>query len=173
MPNTVHAQAPHPDGYIYIYGTQNDPLIKQLVAARVKPGHIADFDQYEYYNGTEWTPHIEDSAPLTGRVSSELSVTPLPDGRYILVFQEDTLGQFVDVKIGNSPVGPWGQPIQIYHCPEPGMLKDVYTYNAKAHPSLSAPGELLISYNVNTFNFLDHFNHADIYHPRFIRLKLK
>ena len=47
-------------------------------------------------------------------------------------------------------------------------------YNAKAHPHLSRPGELLISYNVNTFDFWgDFFRDADIYRPRFIRLKLE
>ena len=39
-----------------------------------------------------------------------------------------------------------------------------------AHPHLSKPGELLISYNVNTLNFWDHFNYADIYRPRFINI---
>lgn len=31
--------------------------------------------------------------------------------------------------------------------------KNYITYNAKAHSHLSAPGELLISYNVNAFDF--------------------
>ena len=39
-----------------------------------------------------------------------------------------------------------------------------------AHPHLSKPDELPISYNVNTLNSRDHFNYADIYRPRFINI---
>ena len=43
------------------------------------------------------------------------------------------------------------------------------TYNAKAHPALSGPDELIISYNVNGD---DCFRYADIYRPRFLRLAM-
>lgn len=33
-----------------------------------------------------------------------------------------------------------------------------------------ADGELLISYNVNSFEFQDLFDNADIYKPRFVRV---
>ena len=41
------------------------------------------------------------------------------------------------------------------------------TYNAKAHPALSGPNELLITYNVNGE---DCFVYGDTYRPRFLRL---
>ena len=107
MANTAEAGATHPDGYIYIYGTQNDPFIKKLVAARVLPSEFEDFSKWRYWNGAAWSPDIETVAPLASRVSSELSVSPLPDGRVVLVFQLDTLGRDVAVRIGESPVGPW------------------------------------------------------------------
>ena len=71
------------------------------------------------------------------------------------------------------PDGPARTARKIWHCPEPDRDPDIFVYNAKAHPHISAPGELLISYNVNTFDFFDHFKYADIYRPRFIRLRLK
>ena len=50
---------------------------------------------------------------------------------------------------------------------------DYYTYNTKAHPQLSKPGELLISYNVNSFQFeKDLKAYPNFYHPRFITVKL-
>lgn len=169
MPNTVASGAPYPDGYIYIYGHQNDPLNKKLIAARVLPQHIADFSQYEYWTDSGWSNDIQAIAPIVGRISSEFSITPLPNGRYLLVVQRDTLSAFVAVRLGDSPVGPFGPMTDIYECPEAAF--GWYCYNAKAHPHLSQPGELLISYNVNTPDFLEHFSNADIYHPRFIRLK--
>jgi hypothetical protein len=172
-PNTAAAGAPFPDGYLYIYGVRNDPYDKKLVVARVLPTNIANFAQYTYWDGSRWNATISKAAPLTDRLSSEFSVTPLSDGRFLLVFQLDTLSATVAVRYGSSPTGPWGSLITIWTCPEAHMTPNSYTYNAKAHPHLSSPGSLLISYNVNTFSFAENLANADIYHPRFIRLPLQ
>ena len=123
-------------------------------------------------DGRRWSRSIRDAVSIAQRLSSEFSVSPLPDGRYLLAYQLDALSQTVAVSYGNGPTGPFGQPIPIYHCPEPDTDPNVYTYNAKAHPHLSNPGELLISYNVNTFDFWENFTNADIYRPRFVRVPL-
>jgi hypothetical protein len=170
MPNTSKAGAPFADGYLYVYGVQNDAS-KKLLAARVLPRDATNFAQYRYWNGSAWVPQIAAAAPLTDRLSSEFSVTPLDDGRYLLVFQLDALGRAVAVRYGASPVGPWGPPIRIWRCPEATLTPNTFVYGAKAHPHLSRPGELLISYHVNTFSFLEHLQNADIYRPRFIRIR--
>ena len=171
MPNTAEAGAPFPDGYIYIYGVRND-ISKKLLAARVTPEAFMTFDAWRFYDGSDWVADIEAAAPLTNRISNEMSVTPLPNGEYLLVYQQDALGQQVAVRRGASPVGPWGPSKPIYLTPEPSQDPDTFVYNAKAHPHISMPGELLISYNVNTLDFFgDFFRDADIYRPRFIRLR--
>lgn len=171
MANTKEAGAYNPDGYLYIYGVQNDPLVKKLLASRVRPEDIENFEAYRFWDGAGWVEDINAAAAITGRISNEHSVTPLPNGKYLLVYQEDAIGRDVAVRIGESPVGPFGPSRPIYTCPEPSFDEDWFTYNAKAHPHISGPGELLISYNVNTFDFFgDFFNNADSYRPRFIRL---
>jgi hypothetical protein len=107
-------------------------------------------------------------------MGAELSVTPLPDGRFMVVHQLDTLSSIVAVRYGNSPTGPFGKPIAVWKCPEDELTADTFVYGAKAHPHLSAPGELLISYHVNTFDFWENFSAGgkDIYRPRFIKLPL-
>jgi hypothetical protein len=172
MANTAEAGGPFPDGYIYIYGYQSEPYSKKLVVARVLPDEIEDFSRWRYWDGSAWSSSIEDIAPLTGRISSEFSVSPLPDGRFVLVFQRDGMSEYVAVRIGETPVGPFGPVKDIWRCSEVDDDPDIYTYNAKAHPHLSRPGELLISYNVNTFDFWDLFARPDIYRPRFIRIRL-
>jgi len=77
----------------------------------------------------------------------------------------------VGFRPGESPVGPFGFYRGIWHCPEADIDPDIFVYNAKAHPHLSTPGKLLISYNVNTFDFGDAFKDADIYRPRFVTLQ--
>ena len=171
MPNTAAAGAPFPDGYLYIYGLRND-FNKKLLAARVRPKNLGNFSQYRFWDGSAWVPQIASAATLTNRMSSEFSVTPLADGRYLMVFQLDALGSDIAVRYGSSPVGPWGAPIPIWFCPEDNLTPNTIVYGAKAHPHLSQPGELLISYHVNTTVFAEHFQFADIYRPRFVRLPL-
>jgi Domain of unknown function (DUF4185) len=172
MPNTVRAGAPHPDGYIYIYGLEEVPFGKHLLAARTPQNDFPYVDTWEFFDGTNWVQGAENAARLTDRVSSELSVTPLPNGQFICVFDVDTITRTVGFRIGATPRGPWTNTRAIYTStvPDEFPIEGVWCYNAKAHPHLSEPGELLISYNVNCTDFWAHFSYADIYRPRFIRL---
>jgi hypothetical protein len=175
MANTEEAGAPAPDGYVYVYGSRSDLASgkKDAIVARVLPADFESFGEWRYWNGTLWVPDIAEVAPLpgTGWLSSEFSVTPLPDGRYVLVYQKIGIGEETAARLGPSPTGPFGPAVTLWNCPEADVDPDIYCYNAKAHPHLSGPGELLVSYNVNTFDFADHV-YADIYRPRFIRVGL-
>jgi len=169
MPMTSASNNPSPDGYIYIYGPKSNISGKELVAARVLPENISDFNLWEYWDGSVWNTSIENCAPITSGISQEFSITPLANNKYLLVSQT---GNSVSVKIGESAIGPFGIFNKIYDCPEVLIDPNIFVYNAKAHPSLSTSNELLISYNVNTFDFFQHFSNADIYRPRFIYLKI-
>jgi len=166
--NSKWAGAPHPDGYVYVYGCIGQD--KNLVAARVKPKYFENFKKWRYWNGKSWGTDIRQLAPVTNAVSNELSVTPLPDGRYALIFQVMGLSDKVGMRIGSSPVGPFGEIKEIWRTPEADQ--GLFCYNAKAHPNLSQPGELLISYNTITLDFWNDIQkNAHIYRPRFVRLK--
>lgn len=170
LPNTKSAGAPHPDGYVYVYACIGQD--KNLVAARVKPKDFEDFAKWKYWNGKSWTADNQQLAAITNAASNELSVTPLPDGRYALVFQVMGLSDKVGLRIGDSPVGPFGEIQEIWRTPEAD--EGLFCYNAKAHPNLSKPGELLISYNTITLDFWNDIQkNGHIYRPRFIRLKWK
>lgn len=171
LANTEEAGSPLADGYLYVYGFREDGSNKKLVVARVLAEEIEDFTEYRYWDGAAWVVHPASAAPIGNRMSTSFSVTPLPSGKYLLVFQLDTISRKVVARLADSPVGPFdGEPIVLWECPEP-LEGDRYVYNAKAHPHLSKPGELLIAYDVNsTEGFFYHFDHADIYHPRFIRV---
>jgi hypothetical protein len=167
--NTKKACAPDPDGYVYIYGIMESK--KSLIAARTRPGKIEKFDRWTFWNGSEWVNKKEDVMPITDAVSNELSVTPTGDGRYLLTFTVLGLSDKVGVRVGDSPVGPFGEIHEVYTCPEYAE-KGLLPYNAKAHYHLSRPGQLLVSYNTITFNFWEDIQKdASIYHPRFIWVK--
>ena len=170
LANTKWAGALHPDGYVYVYACIGKD--KNLVAARVKPKYFEDFSRWTYWNGKDWTADIQQLKGITNSVSNELSVTPLADGRYALIFQVMGLSDKVGMRIGDSPVGPFGEIQEIWRTPE--WDEGLFCYNAKAHPNLSKSGELLISYNTITLDFWKDIQlDAHIYRPRFIRLKWK
>ncbi|MBA9077281.1 DUF4185 domain-containing protein [Rufibacter quisquiliarum] len=171
LANTIGAGAPKPDGYVYVYGVRG--IGKELLVARVKDEAFEDFSQWRYWDGNSWNIDIHQAAALTNRVSNEMSVTFLEDGRVLATYQLDTDAPTVMVQAGQTPVGPFQPAKKIFETPEIYNDLDFYTYNAKAHPHLSKPGELLISYNVNSFDFFkDILVHPNHYRSRFIKVKL-
>ncbi len=170
--NTQQAGAPQPDGFLYVYGVL-DPN-KQLVVARVKPADIKRFEAWEFWNGTDWDADIKNVKPVTDRVSNELSLTPLKDGRYLLVFQADGIGEYTAIRIGATPVGPFGSLQNIRKVPELSEPPGIIPYNAKAHPVLSTNNRLLISYNtISADYFNDILKYPHMYRPRFFWLEIK
>lgn len=168
--NTKWAGAVNPDGYVYVYGCIGSD--KSMVVSRVRPAEIEDFEQWRYWNGSNWGTNPSELKPITNAVSNELSVTPLPDGRFAVIFQVMGLSDKVGMRIAASPTGPFSEIHEIFRTPE--IDEGLWPYNAKAHFNLSQPGELLISYNTITPDFWkDILEDAHIYRPRFIRLKFK
>ena len=165
------------DGFVYVYGYRDNlkTHVKHLVAARVKPESFGEMEKWRFWSGTEWssdnTVAFLDEATLAERVSTELSVTPIGQDKFLLVFVQDVMTDRVAYKIGSSPIGPFGKTVVFYEAPEPKtMERGIYAYNAKAHPHLSAPGLLLISYNVNRLGSLPR--NSNEYRPRFIELPM-
>lgn len=176
MPNTEAAGAPDPDGSIYIYGRyqgKGDDEIK-LAVARVESAAFEDWDAWRFWDGGGWSAEIADTAEL-GRGGPELSVTPVTsgalEGKYLLVSMH--VERDLYIRVGESPVGPFGPRINVYRTSEQDAGQEIYTYNAKAHPSLSPEGEWLVSYNVNARRWDSLIENADIYRPRFLWMKIE
>jgi len=169
--NTKEAFAPAADGYVYVYGLRGKA--KNVMVARVKPEQFEDFTNWRFWDGSDWNADIKSVANITDRASNELSVSRLKDGRYAMVFQTDGIGTTVGLRLSNHPEGPFGPIIKLWECQEPKTGKNIFVYNAKVHSNLSMPNELLISYNVNSFDFWrDILVYPNLYRPRFIKVKL-
>lgn len=166
------------DGFLYVYGYQND--VDQIQDCRVfvgrtKPENIRDTESWEYFNGKKFVTGIENAAVILEHASCEMSVMPIIEGdmkgKFLAVFQYDVQSSYVAYSIGETPWGPFESQCKVYHCKEKIYLcNSVYTYNAKAHSHLSKPESILVSYNVNTPSMKDNCRIADIYRPRFILL---
>lgn len=169
LPNIVEAGVPGGDGYVYVYGVQGSD--KKLFAARVKPSNIEFFDSWEFWSGSDWSKNINELGAISDSVSNELSVVPIADGQYALIYQYGGIYPEICMQVGPSPIGPFGPRQEIYSTRADIDDPDLFTYNAKAHPAISKPGELLISYNVNSFKFFDIIeSKPNLYRPRFIKI---
>lgn len=175
MPNTEQAGAKNPDGYIYIYGYKSTKGFRELILARVRAENFEYFDDWRFFDGSEWQTDIFSCKPLLSHISCEMSVSPLLKGaykdKYIAVYTYDTNTPYVAFSLADHPWGPFTNPQKIYHTPEQDIFKSTtYTYNAKAHPHLSSSTDILVTYNTNTYNFDHNMSSYLIYRPRFIKL---
>ncbi len=159
-----------PDGFVYVYGIREDWLNKKVLVSRVPRDQFEDFTQWRIWDGSTWGTDIGQAAIVADRTSTEMSVTQLPDGRFLMVFMLDTIGGVVAIRIAPRPEGPWNPYQVVYTCPPPAG-RPVFYYHCKAHPHLSDSRGLLLSVNVNSMDFWAHFSNADIYRPRFLRLR--
>ncbi len=175
--STAEAGAIDPDGYLYIYGyndVQNQG--RQLIVARVLPSTLEDFTQWEYLDSEDqWVSEIPNQFKhLHGDVAPEISVSQIQEGeekgKFLLVWQNITVSATIKAAVAASPFGVFGQDVILYTHDTTVKIQGQAntTYNAKAHPALSKPGELLITYNIN--GGADAFTYGDIYRPRFLRL---
>lgn len=155
------------DGYVYIYGTEYTAFSKHAHVARTPSDDF--LNQLEYFDGDRWSSDPTQSARIFHGVSSQFSVIKQRD-TYYLITQEDGFGTGIYAYGAKHPTGKWSNSTLLYCTPE--TEGDLFTYNAVAHPHLTQNGELLVSYNVNSFNFWDVFEDASNYRPRFFRVTL-
>ena len=181
----VSAYLPHLQGavavaepdWLYVYGVRiESSLDRRLLVARVAPDDIENFNHWRFWAGEAqgWVSDSQQALPVAGNVTNELSVEKLPGGggRLVLVHSEAPLGPRVFVRTADRPQGPWSEPRAVFRAPEVEKNKLYFAYAAKGHSHLSRPGELLISYVVNSTDFAAGFRDASIYRPRFIRVPL-
>lgn len=170
MVNTASAGAPDPDGYIYIMGSAGPDI--SMLLARVKPEDFEKFDAWVFWDGEDWVSDRAEVKGVISQVSNEMSMSPLGNGRYITAFQLYGMTNEVAIQVGQSPTGPFFPHRKVWYCKEVEEDMDYFAYNAKGYPHLSEPNQLLISYNVNSFDFWEDIKDDPTHcRPRFIRVK--
>lgn len=169
--NTEKAGAINADGYIYVYGVKGQE--KDLMVARVLPKDFEIFTEWKFWNGSTWSPNFDDATPIATSVSNELSISQLSNGKYAMVYQYQTMSPNIGMQIADKPEGPYSDMITLYNVSNDiEKDSDIFPYNAKVHTVLSKANELVISYNVNSFDFFNDIKtYPNLYRPRFIRVK--
>lgn len=161
---------------LYIYGTderRGKPFPnRQLVVAKAPLQSVTNLADWRYFRDGAWVTDFEHPSPLAGEMASEFSVTPFGKG-YLAVYTHLGLSSRILARTADAPQGPWSEPIELYQCPEMARDKNLFCYAAKAHPSLSSAGEIVVSYVVNSFDFWQVARQAELYWPRFVKFKLR
>jgi hypothetical protein len=165
--------------YAYIFGSDSRPeagkpgVPNGLVLARVAADHFADFAQWRFLANGAWQQDSKKVTPVFPHVGSEFSVSWLPGRKAYAAVYSEGIGGKILVRLAPALAGPWGDPIQVYRCPEMDWPAKAFCYAAKAHPELaSAPDELLVTYAANSWDFWNLFKDARLYWPRFVRVNL-
>jgi hypothetical protein len=153
---------------VYVYGTLStqgqgasaagtQAGVRRLYLARVPLSALTTFSAWRFYAGPgQWATRQQDARavpPPGGGVSSGFSVAAIA-GRYWLIQASPEPGsQDIDAYPASTPWGPFGSGLLLYRNPAIGLdaAHDYrIMYEARAEPALSAPGSLMISYNVNS-----------------------
>ena len=137
--------------------------------ARVPKGRLDT--RWSYYTASGWTPDDPaGSLRLLPGIAPAFSVIELGAGRGIRVItQQPMMGHAIYSWHAASPVGPFTTQRTIYNTGSFGTR--TYTYNTLAHPEQTANGQVLFSFNVNSFDPLTPAD-ATLYRPRFFRVPL-
>lgn len=160
------------ENYVYIYAqvdVENDiDPISDAFVARTTVEKL--YDEWEYFDGSGWSSNSSDAVKMQGLssvpVSSQFNVFKL-NGKYVLLTQDKTFNSGrIYTFIADSPQGPWYNKKLIYAIP-PQDNPNLLTYNAMAHPQFMKDGMILISYNVNTLDFVEQHNDVSTYRPLF------
>jgi hypothetical protein len=155
--------------YVYVYGTAAGAA--GATVARAPQESLDDFAQWRFYSNGLWQKDPRQATAIFPDKPPEGTVRWAPAlGHFAAVYSEGLSGDIV-LREAPDPAGPWSERRVIYHCPDSNRSKAYYCYAGKAHPELSGPEELVITYAVNSNNFFDLFNDPLLYWPRFLRLK--
>jgi len=156
-------------GHYYFYGNHVQGYFASLHAgrARLVNNRLQD---WEYFDGTDWTNDPSKTQPLEGidvSVSSQFSIFK-HQRKFILLNQERGIGTTdIYTFIADKPTGPWYNKKKIYSAPETKRDDNLFTYNAMAHPQYDRNDLLLVTYCVNTHKLT---NRVSNYRPRYIRV---
>lgn len=162
--------------YTYIYGVDDQGLVKYMHVARVKGEDLTG--TWEYWTGTGWSLTETDTVAVMDGVANEYSVSEFRDG-YLLITQDthELFSRNIVAYTSCSPTGPFQPAGLVYQMPEVGATgsygnPNVWAYNAHEHPELRTRDTILVTYNVNSFDSSDLYEDASIYRPRFVEVEV-
>lgn len=164
-------------GYYYVYGTRSDLSGADLHVSRAAfDASSGKLGAYAYFNGSDWSPDPAASAACEGLdipVSEQFSVFKYGDQYILLTQRRAQKAGDIYTYVSDSPTGPWYNKQLHYTTTEQVENPNLFTYNAMAHPQyINEDDELLICYNVNSYDVNDLYENVQNYRPVFLRVPM-
>ncbi len=161
------------ENYIYVFGTK-EPGTHETYLLRFKNGRISggDLSGMEWWIEGDWTSNVseEPASSVLFNAQTEFSVHFNENLKKYIQIQTIGFGHSsLAFRLAENLYGPWTEPVVFY---TPELQEGEFNYSANAHPELHSEG-ILITYNVNNFDFGTLVNNEKIYFPRLIKLNLK
>jgi hypothetical protein len=177
--------------YVYIFCTINSQDKSKrgkrgIALARLRSTSLSafDFSNLEYLcnnplqhsaSAENWSKNPIDLKILFADAPSEMSVSRvvgLPG--FWAVYSPNGLSDRIVVRSAPSLAGPWSQPVEVYHCPEPQSQSGLLCYGAKNHPELTKErATLVVTYCLNPGDMAAHKASPYTYFPRAVKVLIK
>ncbi len=161
---------------LHVYGVRESGGDNQLLVARCAEEAIDRPEEWSFFDGRKWSSDAADAVGIAPGLVSEFTVQAIEhDGEHelVLIQSEPWLGRHIMARVARMPEGPWTEAKPIYEVQEPLKDKRLMTYAAKGHAHLSRPGELLVSYVLNSSEFGQIVREPQLYRPHFLRVPME
>lgn len=154
--------------YLFALSAQRDTLAAHLVRWPLKDARRGDLTKPQYWNGHVWQTKANLSRPIFEDAQLEFGVIRTHGG-FAAIHTRSLTDPAVVMRTSKSLLGPWSRPQVIYQPPEARVAGNL-VYAAKPHPELGGL-RLVISYAVNSTDFVRLLNDETLYYPVLIRSK--
>ena len=161
--------------WIYLYGSANrgDTLGFSVAVARIHIDDLLNPTAMQYWDGYDWSRAAGSAAeviPGAGGTSQTFSVLHREDAWYAVSKQDEFLGSYLRVWVGESATGPFYEGPVLAILPselEAGHL----VYMVLAHPEvLPKDDSMVVSYSRNDVQIQHIIDDPRQYRPRFLRV---
>ena len=160
--------------FVYAFGVKepgtHETYLLRFEIAKLTNG---DLSGMEWWTENKWTKNIT-AEPKSSKLfdgQTEFSVHFDREIRKFIQIQTYGFGQAsIGYRIANQLQGPWSDPV-IFYATKLNHEKE-FSYTANAHPELKSNG-IIVTYNINNFDFGQLVNDESIYFPKLVLLKFK
>lgn len=158
--------------YIYAYGEKesanHDVYLSRFEIDQLLEGNLTEAS---WWVNNQWVTGL-DKGPMHTPLfegQTEFSVHYQPDlAKYIQIQTYGFGHASIGYRLADQPEGPWSEPVIFF---KPDLYdQQEFVYSANSHPELNTDG-ILITYNINNFDFGKLINNEDIYFPKLISVK--
>ncbi|MEE4311217.1 MAG: DUF4185 domain-containing protein [candidate division KSB1 bacterium] len=170
------------DKHLYIYGFRKDGISwfrnLKFIVARVdisEEKNIINTNSWEYLSSPagKWSQEIRDAIGVFDNSTTEFSIHYSQAlQKYVLISHHGKSGQYLSIRLSETPYGPFSDPETIFEFPDPHWSSDYFCYAAKAHPELAEnDNEIIVTYMTNSKNLSDLYKDLRVYYPRFLKIQ--